>query len=302
MVEVVKINDDFSWIKVENLTDSDRNELQSNYQIPKRFLRYVSDVHERARFDTDEDSNATLVIFDVVVSQHFDGMDNTEPVAFLITPDTFISFTRPKSSFINHSIKELIDHHLTKKKPIRPFFLLTRLLFQLSLEYFDILDDVNVARTDIQVHLMNQKSHKAITQLMNLETSLVFLLTSLTSNHELLNDMERTMTLSQEEHQALDNVLIEAKQGQEMAQMASDIIDRVSNAYSNLLDSNLNNTMKFLTVYSIILMIPPIVFGFYGQNVPIPWQHSPLAWILTIVVSAILIGILVRYFHKNNLL
>lgn len=116
MVEVVKINDDFSWIKVENLTDSDRNELQSNYQIPKRFLRYVSDVHERARFDTDEDSNATLVIFDVVVSQHFDGMDNTEPVAFLITPDTFISFTRPKSSFINHSIKELIDHHLTKKK------------------------------------------------------------------------------------------------------------------------------------------------------------------------------------------
>lgn len=110
------------------------------------------------------------------------------------------------------------------------------------------------------------------------------------------------MTLSQEEHQALDNVLIEAKQGQEMAQMASDIIDRVSNAYSNLLDSNLNNTMKFLTVYSIILMIPPIVFGFYGQNVPIPWQHSPLAWILTIVVSAILIGILVRYFHKNNLL
>lgn len=302
MVEVVKINDDFSWIKVENLTDSDRNELQSNYQIPKRFLRYVSDVHERARFDTDEDSNATLVIFDVVVSQHFDGMDNTEPVAFLITPDTFISFTRPKSSFINHSIKELIDHHLAKKKPIRPFFLLTRLLFQLSLEYFDILDDVNVARTDIQVHLMNQKSHKAITQLMNLETSLVFLLTSLTSNHELLNDMERTMTLSQEEHQALDNVLIEAKQGQEMAQMASDIIDRVSNAYSNLLDSNLNNTMKFLTVYSIILMIPPIVFGFYGQNVPIPWQHSPLAWILTIVVSAILIGILVRYFHKNNLL
>ncbi|WP_010619450.1 magnesium transporter CorA family protein, partial [Secundilactobacillus malefermentans] len=269
--------------------------------LPKRFLRYVADVHERARFDTDDETGATLVIFDVVISSKFNGMDNTEPVAFLINKDTFISFNHSKTSFINHTIKEVITKRAHKDHQLNQFELLIHLLFNLSLQFFDVIDDVNVARTDIQTHLMQQKSHKAITQLMNLETSLVFLLTSLTSNYELLNDMKRTLDLSDTETQALDNVLIEAKQGQEMAQMASGIIDRVSTAYSNLLDSNLNNTMKFLTVYSIILTIPSIVFSFYGQNVPIPLQDSPVAWLLTILVAGILVAFLIRYFHKNDL-
>ena len=65
MIEKTSVNDQFSWLKVQDLSDDDHNELREKYNLPKRFLRYVADVHERARFDTDDETGATLVIFDV---------------------------------------------------------------------------------------------------------------------------------------------------------------------------------------------------------------------------------------------
>ncbi|MGY0303539.1 CorA family divalent cation transporter [Limosilactobacillus fermentum] len=74
--------------------------------------------------------------------------------------------------------------------------------------------------------------------------------------------------ISVDQQSDLDDVIIEAQQGLEMAQMTSDVTGRVSDAYSKVLDSNLNQTMKFLTVYSIILSIPPIVSGCGKRQVP----------------------------------
>ena len=84
-----------------------------------------------------------------------------------------------------------------------------------------------------------------------------------------------------------------------MATMTSNIIERISNAYSKVLDSNLNNTMRFLTIYSIVLTIPSIVFGFFGQNVHLPFESSPIGWELTIMVMLVL-AVLTMWLLMNN--
>lgn len=98
-------------------------------------------------------------------------------------------------------------------------------------------------------------------------------------------------TLSDDDNDALDDVIVEIQQGLSMAQMANQAAQQVAGAYSNLLDSNLNSTMKFLTVFSIVLTVPNIVFGFYGENVNLPFMNYAMAWQLTILISFILIVI-----------
>ena len=86
----------------------------------------------------------------------------------------------------------------------------------------------------------------------------------------------------------LDDVIVEAQQGLEMAQMTSDVSERVSNAYSKVLDSDLNQTMKYLTIYSIVLSIPTIVGGFYGENVKLPLANWDYSWLITIGITIVL--------------
>ena len=54
--------------------------------------------------------------------------------------------------------------------------------------------------------------------------------------HRMLNDTEK---------EQLEDALIEANQAMEMTQLASQILEQLSGTYNNLLNNNLNDTMKF---------------------------------------------------------
>lgn len=98
----------------------------------------------------------------------------------------------------------------------------------------------------------------------------------------------------------LDDIIVEAQQGLEMANIASDIIGRVSNAYSNILDNSLNNTMWVLTIFSIVLTMPNIVFGFFGQNVDLPFMKNPFGWEITVVIAIALCVLTIWLLRRNS--
>jgi len=98
----------------------------------------------------------------------------------------------------------------------------------------------------------------------------------------------------------LDDIIVEAQQGLEMANIASDIIGRVSNAYSNILDNSLNNTMWLLTIFSIVLTMPNIVFGFFGQNVDLPFMKNPFGWEITVIIAVGLCALTIWLLRRNS--
>ncbi len=50
-----------------------------------------------------------------------------------------------------------------------------------------------------------------------------------------------------------------------MTLLAFQILEQLSGTYNNLLNNNLNDTMKFLTVWSLLLTVPSIVTSFFGM-------------------------------------
>lgn len=56
------------------------------------------------------------------------------------------------------------------------------------------------------------------------------------------------------------------------------ILQQLSCTYNNVLNNNLNDTMKLLTVISILLTVPDIVTGFFGMNVQIPFTEYSHGW------------------------
>ena len=87
------------------------------------------------------------------------------------------------------------------------------------------------------------------------------------------------------EKEQLDDALIEAKQAVEMTQLAFQILEQLSGTYNNLLNNNLNDTMKFLTVWSLLLTVPSIVTSFFGMNVPLPFTNTVFGWGIALLIS-----------------
>ncbi|MCF6515259.1 magnesium transporter CorA family protein [Lactobacillus sp. S2-2] len=302
MIEKEIVNQNIEWIKVIDCRPNDKEILKNEYKITQEMLYYALDHHERPRIEVDE-SDMLLLIFDVAESTRFNGDISAEPIGIIIDGKRLFTFTANKTNFVN----ELMNHTIQKiqSKTIETFHpidLTMRLLYNLSIQYFDYINQINSVRTSIQRNLKGKAKKNAISHLLNLQTNLVYFLTSLTANDDMLTDLKRKLRyeLSEDQNETLEDIRVEIKQGLSMAEMANAATQQVANAYSNLLDSNLNATMKFLTVFSILLSVPNIIFGFFGQNVTLPFTHGHLAWAFTIFITFILMLLVILILQAND--
>ncbi|MCQ2569930.1 MAG: magnesium transporter CorA family protein [Limosilactobacillus sp.] len=294
MLSSVKINAHNHWVSVYEPLPNERQTLFAKYEVTPEMLEYALDPIEKSRVELDREANITLLIFDVFVPNANPDDDITAPLGIMITNNNVITFTNAQTNFVNGLIAELLPKFPNQNQPIKIMDLVLPLLMKLATAFFPPIRKADSQRKALQRGIRRRNNHVSINQFMELETNLVFILTSLQGNVALLQQLKRLMgvKLTTPHQELLDDIIIEAQQGLEMAQTTSDVVARISGAYSKVLDSNLNQTMKFLTVYSIILAIPPIVSGFYGENVNhLPFASHPFGWQITILITLIFIAI-----------
>lgn len=303
MLSSVKINDHGYWVSVFEPLPNEREELFNKYEVTQELLDYAIDPYEKARVEVDPDAGVTLLIFDVYVPTHELSAPQTAPIGIMLTTNNVLTFTNAQTNFVNGIIARQLDKLKRRDSQTDQFDFILPILYQLSTAYFRPIRRADQQRREIQRNLQKRTERKAITEFMEIETGLVYILTSLQGNVSLLQEFKRRFShlMTRKQRNDLDDVIVEAQQGLEMAQMTSDVSARVSDAYSKVLDSNLNQTMKFLTVYSIVLAIPPIVSGFYGENVKtLPFAQNDFAWQITIIITLILMALSIWFVFNRH--
>lgn len=284
------------WIAVTTPTAADYRDLEAAAGLPARFTPYLADMRERARLEYDAASGYWLLVFRFVNKEAAPGGFLTLPITFVFNSARLISvIPDADGTTVIDQLQGIIQQAADNDRSI--FLLLFDLLFALSTDYFDVLDTINDRRSVLE-NWHKRPTNTQVSALTQLAQQTVYLTTA--ENNNLIairrfmmatNSPTDPLELNAEEKERLNDVLIEIQQGQQMAQIAADIIDRVTDGFSNVLNNNLNGTMRFLTVWSIVLMIPPVITGFYGMNVALPFANRHDAWFWTIIWS--LVGIIV---------
>lgn len=127
-------------------------------------------------------------------------------------------------------------------------------------------------------------------QLLGLQKSLVYFSASLKGNEVTMEKVlrGRILKLYDDDRDLLEDALIEIRQAIEMSGIYSTILAGTMEAYASVVSNNMNDIMKALTVITLIMTIPNMVFGFYGMNVSyLPGAVSFIPAIVSIVACVI---------------
>ena len=91
------------------------------------------------------------------------------------------------------------------------------------------------------------------------------------------------------------------RQAIEMAQIYSDIISGMMDAFASVISNNLNVIMKLLASVTILMTVPNIVFSFYGMNISggLPFAGSFWPPLLLSIAIIVVVGIILK---KKDLL
>jgi len=301
-LEVIETN---CWINIAApFSKEELEELSGKLDIPLDFLIDSLDIDERSRYETED--GVRLIVLNTPILNPL-GEENvsvyiTIPIGIILTLDHIITIT----SFENHVLQKFLDNKIKHFDPSNKEQFALQIFEQNVYHFLSCLKEVNSKRNLIEKELYDSSKNKELRQLLNLEKSLVYFVTSLSSNELLMMKMKRTDYLKIRDNEELldllDDVIIDNSQAQEMANIYSSILGGTMNAFASIISNNLSMVIQRLTLITIILMVPTLVASFFGMNVKHHMEESNSAFYYIVITSIILSLVVAWVFRRQKLL
>ena len=284
------------WVRIISPSKENLPLIAEHFKIPIDFLTAALDLDETARVEIDDQATLFIIKIPFYDEKQADILYFTIPVGIILVGGMILTVCTRESSVMTDFAENRVRHVIGGHR-----FIL-QLILRATVRYLAYLKQLNNAANIIQKKLEQESRNKQLIKLFNIEKSLVYFTTSLKSNLLMLERLRRLGLVEMNEHNEnlIEDIFTECKQAIEMANIYSDILSGMMDAFASVISNNLNIVMRLLTSITIILTIPILVASFYGMNVPLPLADSRYAFPGLIILSVILCVLAVVYFVRRR--
>ncbi|HDS3681480.1 TPA: magnesium transporter CorA family protein [Staphylococcus aureus] len=288
-----------SWL---NVVEPDREEIENlmeQYNIPEDFIRDPLDSEESSRIEYNEDTGYSLIIIDlpIVNSTNRSVLSFvTIPLGIIIGNGIIVTVCDAENEFLENLPKRDINLKFHSRFALE-------ILTTIADHYNRNLRLLNKSRIRIEKELKNNITNKQLFKLMEVEKSLVYFLAALKGNDTIIKKLFRLPAIKrfEEDEELLEDLIIENNQAIETTELHQRILESITTSYASLLSNDMNTIMKTLTLFTVLLTLPTLVFSFFGMNVPLPIDdHSYISWIIVVGISLILVVIVSIFLWRKQ--
>ncbi|MDO4560737.1 MAG: magnesium transporter CorA family protein [bacterium] len=281
-----------AWMNLVRPTADELNAVEEITGAPQDFIRSALDPEESSRIEIED--NHILVLINVPVNHDSHVYEyDTIPLGIIITPDYIVTICQEYNDVIQNFSETRFRYFSTFKR--------TRLLFQIlyrsAMIFLKDLRQMTRRSDQIEQDLRKSMKNEELFQLLDLQKGLTYYSMSLRSNKVVVERLLRLCSNPQvshiikfreEDEELLDDVRVEYDQAIEMAQIQTDVLAGMMDAFASVISNNLNIVMKFLASITIVMAIPTMIASFFGMNVPVPWEGHPLGFIFVGFIAVLM--------------
>lgn len=268
------------WIHGEGVDESDLRLLSTTYDMNFNALRDVLDINELPRVEVHDES---LYVFVRTAQRGKHGQVVTTPVLLAVKG----------SVFANVSIASMTDYKLATPTLTAggetTNSLLLNMFATVVSEYEELIQRTaryifNTGRRLRTHEVTNQDFITFVTVEDNLNEyrmNLSGMLVVAERLKEALHDSS--------DKESIEDVLLYIRQLLVSIDSHNQTITSIRNAYGTIANNVLNQRMKTLTVFTVLIALPNVFYGMYGMNVDLPFQHEPWAYSAVVLLTIIVI-------------
>ena len=277
---------DGCWIALTNPTATEIFEISEQFQIEVDDLRAPLDEEERSRIEVEDDY--TLILVDVPMIEERNDKDwyGTIPLGIIVTDKMIFTICLEDTQVLTRFMEGRVRNFFTYMKTR---FIL-QILYRNACMYLRYLRIIDKKSEQVEEKLHLSPRNQELIELLELEKSLVYFTTSLRSNEAVLEKLIKVESIKKypEDTELLEDVIIENTQAIEMANIYSGILRSMMDAFASVISNNLNDVMKILSVITIVMSIPTIIFSAYGMNLNaagMPFSGTQWGFLIVILIS-----------------
>jgi magnesium transporter len=273
------------WVDARNVTREDIHTLEAEYGVDTETIMDILDPDELSRIEREDAYTLIIVRLPIFIATN-EVSYFTIPLGILLYPDKIVTICWADCELLNDLTNNRVRGLSLTDLPA----FVVRILARADLIFLRYLKEINRRSNSIEIELQKSVQNNELIQLLNLEKSLTYFTTSLKCNQLLFEKLMKTklIQLDAEDRDWLEDVAIDNRQAIEMAEIYSDILSGMMDAFASVISNNLSIVMKRLTVINLVLMIPTMVTSFFGMNVDVPMSEWKGHWAVFIILSVCL--------------
>lgn len=281
-----------TWIRVERPSDDEINELM-RLGLDEDTLRDALDPHEVPRVDSE--GRWTYFIMRLPDTDD-DFNDYTTPILFALSQSHLVTLSRD-----------------TLGRLWQPFIDKQRISTANQTKLFVSMVDTVTVQYARRVATINRQMRAATSDVVHLRSGDI---ATLTEYERKLNDYldaliptdaalkkllgDKTLRFGDDDRDTVEDLSIDLEQVVARCKSLLRTITNVRDSYRAVMDTRLNETIRLLTVITLALTIPTMMASLFGMNVPLPFEHSAVAFWYILAASGICAAVLSYYFLKRR--
>ena len=270
------------WIQVTCPTEDDQRMLEEKFQIPDYFLSDISDTDERARYEYDDGWMLIILRIPYVKEIRSRTPYTTVPLGIIHKRDVTITVCYYETNMMI----DFVSFHQKRGAGFTDYVdMIFRLFLSSAVWYLKRLKQINNLIEKAKRNLDHNVDNESLIGLSRLQDSLTYFNTSIRGNETLLAELKFKLQVDELDADLIEDVNIEMTQARETTSIYSNILESTMDTYQSIINNNMNNVMRTLTVVTIIMMFPTLVAGLFGMNLINGMENSKIGFIVALVIS-----------------
>lgn len=289
-----------TWFNVDGLHDPKiMLEIASGFDLEQMVLAEVMDTHSRPRVQ--DFDNCVLLTMKMLRQENEDAEIEIENLSIVITKNDLISF-QERIGDVFEPIRDRIRKGKKRIRSGKPDYLAFTLMDVVIDNYIYILGNLGEKIENLEERLLSDDD-SVIDEIKALKRTLLFLRKNIIPAREMIlsilkKESEFLHKSNVVYYKELQNNIIQAV---ETTEGYREILSDQLNIYHTTLSTKLNDTMKFLTVFSVIFIPLTFIAGIYGTNFDnVPELHYEYSYFIMWGIMIVITISMLFYFRKRK--
>jgi len=277
-----------TWVYVEHPTKDEITTLINEHGLDEGLLSDALDEDEMPRFE--RDGELVYIYVRAAISLP-DGAFDTLPLLIVYGPETVITISLRKLPHFNAFFNGKVNFATTQR---------TRLMLQILNQFAEQYDKY-ITTTSKQIKAIRNRlrgheiRNKDFIDFVTIEDEINEFLAALLPASATLRRMKlgRSLDLQEEDLDIVEDLELSITQSIETCRSNTKSIVNIRQAYSSISSNNLNRSIKFLTIITVMITLPNIFFSMYGMNIQLPFQAAD--WAFSGLIAVIVLVLVLAY-------
>jgi len=169
-------------------------------------------------------------------------------------------------------------------------------------EYLLVLDALAEQISDVESDVLEKPEPPVLRRIFNMKRNLIDFRRNAGGMREVVNQLMRREQgfLGDDLDPFFRDVYDHIVRTVDLIETYRDLLSSSTDIYLSAVANRTNQIVKVLTVWGTVALPLVVITGFFGMNLPLPWQHDPLGAVYATALMVAIGGLILWYFRKQG--